>query len=520
METSTRTTPMKRRLSLLATQCWQNITKRESDIDRSMPSLPKLDNAPSTSPRSSISAPNDATAESGTASSPISQLDDSLFEPIAFVITPPKKRAKNDNAMAAAVAANISVTSLNYCGDLNPMSSLQYQNNYNNYNNYQYYGGQYHAPGMDVPQTSIHGQAATDFFVHYGMTNTRPQHGYTLSATSSFDGVIPSNAAVAAAPCARATAVTPVTTNKRPSITNADTSILLDDFEPLFPDPSENDDNTDRCPDLCASSSSLGSSSSSLHDGGNIIISTSDLFKENNYAKAEVVEVMSGFEPSDLSKQSVVDRLKKQTNKNNAISVPATTTKSKSPETSRPSSGSVSKEAESRFKPFHEEKWNFHFNELLTFKKENGHCLVPHTFPAKPHLARWVKRQRRQYKLRLDGNKHSTMTPDRIKILNHIGFVWDSHEVIWNERFSQLVAYKKEAGHCRVPSYCKDCPQLASWVKCQRRQYKLFWEQGKGSSMTEDRIKLLNSIGFIWEVHPGRKKKEDNQRLTDVLLEE
>lgn len=168
-----------------------------------------------------------------------------------------------------------------------------------------------------------------------------------------------------------------------------------------------------------------------------------------------------------------------------------------------------------RFKPFHEEKWNVHLEQLRDFKKTHGHCLVPHTFPENQHLARWVKRQRRQYKLMLAGHISSTMTQERVNILNMEGFIWDSHDIIWRERFNQLLEYKNLHGHTRVPSYCKENPRLASWVKCQRRQHKLFWE-GKRSSMSAERTQLLNDVGFTWEVK-NKKAGDDYDKLVQVL---
>ncbi len=176
---------------------------------------------------------------------------------------------------------------------------------------------------------------------------------------------------------------------------------------------------------------------------------------------------------------------------------------------------SSGKKESKRFKPFHEEKWNEHLDQLRAFKNKFGHCLVPHTFPENQNLARWVKRQRRQYKLMLTGNKCSTMTQERVDILNDEGFIWDSHDIVWRERYNQLVDYKAKHGHTRVPSYCQENPQLASWVKCQRRQYKLFWE-GKRSSMSAERTQLLENIGFTWEVKRQRSSS-DYQKLAQVL---
>mmetsp|Transcript_16763 Transcript_16763/g.31759 ORF Transcript_16763/g.31759 Transcript_16763/m.31759 type:complete len:583 (+) Transcript_16763:365-2113(+) len=185
----------------------------------------------------------------------------------------------------------------------------------------------------------------------------------------------------------------------------------------------------------------------------------------------------------------------------------------------RDASSNISKGEQGRFRGFHEKKWNDHLMELREFKKQHGHCLVPHTFPENQSLARWVKRQRRQYKLLQDGDTSSTMTQDRVELLNREGFVWDSHEAVWRERYEQLVRYKEQHGHCRVPSYSKEYPQLATWVKCQRRQYKLFWE-GKRSSMSVERNQLLEEIGFVWEVRSEKKfsSKEDSLKTLSEIL--
>ena len=39
-------------------------------------------------------------------------------------------------------------------------------------------------------------------------------------------------------------------------------------------------------------------------------------------------------------------------------------------------------------------------------------------------------------------------------------------------------------------------------VKCQRRQYKLYWE-GKPSGMNPGRIAELDRVGFCWEIRPN-----------------
>jgi Helicase associated domain len=170
-----------------------------------------------------------------------------------------------------------------------------------------------------------------------------------------------------------------------------------------------------------------------------------------------------------------------------------------------------------RFKPFHEEKWSLRYKELLDFFKQHGHAAVPHTYPANPQLARWVKRQRRQYKLRRE-NRQSTMTTERLDLLTSVGFIWDSHDVNWREKLDSLAVFRKEHAHCNVPSNYRD-KKLATWVKCQRRQYKLYWD-GKPSAMSPDRILELEKVGFEWEIRSTVPRNNSNNAAASAPVKQ
>ena len=151
-----------------------------------------------------------------------------------------------------------------------------------------------------------------------------------------------------------------------------------------------------------------------------------------------------------------------------------------------------------RFRSYQAEQWSDRFDELVEFRKLRGHCNVPHKFPENPLLAVWAKRQRYQYTLKCRG-EHSTLTNERQTELEKLGFIWDSHRAAWEERFTELLRYLSQEGHVNVPANHPANPSLAIWVKCQRRQYKLFC-QGEQSNMTQERIAKLESIGFIWNL--------------------
>jgi hypothetical protein len=152
----------------------------------------------------------------------------------------------------------------------------------------------------------------------------------------------------------------------------------------------------------------------------------------------------------------------------------------------------------SRFHRYHDGRWKYHFNELVAFKAEHDHCRVPHHHKPNPALSHWVKRQRYQHKRKREG-KFTSISESRIQKLEDIGFVWDAQELLWQTRFDELKVYTLEHGHCNVPHNYDLNTKLPTWIKCQRRQYKLL-EQGKTSNMTQERIDMLLQLGFKWGV--------------------
>ena len=72
-------------------------------------------------------------------------------------------------------------------------------------------------------------------------------------------------------------------------------------------------------------------------------------------------------------------------------------------------------------------------------------------------------------------------------------------ERAWNDRYDELDVYKNKHGNCLVPTVYPKNQALGTWVANQRAQYRLRRE-GKQTPLTEDRIKLLDEVGFVWSV--------------------
>ena len=131
------------------------------------------------------------------------------------------------------------------------------------------------------------------------------------------------------------------------------------------------------------------------------------------------------------------------------------------------------------------QRWERRFQEIVEYKSKKGHCDVPNTYRRNSQLARWVNKQRNRYK----SNK---LLDDRFRRLQQIGFHFEGsklHEQNWNQRFQQLVQFKKVYGHCNVPQAYDSNPSLGFWVNTQRKTYK-------ANVLSDHHIKRLKAIGF------------------------
>jgi len=124
--------------------------------------------------------------------------------------------------------------------------------------------------------------------------------------------------------------------------------------------------------------------------------------------------------------------------------------------------------------------WKVMYHRLLTYKQKHGTTCVPYDYQADPQLGVWVQNQRTICK-----NK------DQIDLLNNIGFVWKKDKTNdWGLMYERLWTYKKAYGTTHVPESYKADPQLGSWVNDQRN-----------SCRKQDRIDLLNHLGFVWRIN-------------------
>ena len=107
------------------------------------------------------------------------------------------------------------------------------------------------------------------------------------------------------------------------------------------------------------------------------------------------------------------------------------------------------------------------------------------------------------------------MTEDKIKAMNSLDFKWSLREIngSWDNWLKQLKSYKDQYGDVDVPLKYKPNLALGAFVNRQRTEYRKL-KQGLQSSLTANRIKDLNSMGFKWSIRVSRTPWE--QRLNEL----
>ena len=134
-----------------------------------------------------------------------------------------------------------------------------------------------------------------------------------------------------------------------------------------------------------------------------------------------------------------------------------------------------------------DERWEEMFRKLKEFQMEHDHCNVPERYKKHPKLGVWVNRQRM-------AKAEDKLIPERERRLEGLGFVWStSKDERWEEMFRELKEFKKEHGHCNVPSKYEKNPKLGVWVNMQRMAKA-------EEKLIPERERRLEGKGFVWSV--------------------
>jgi Helicase associated domain len=173
--------------------------------------------------------------------------------------------------------------------------------------------------------------------------------------------------------------------------------------------------------------------------------------------------------------------------------------------------------------------WMTMFDRAQKFKEKHGHCWIAMKRETKSddswscstktnnddedyELGCWARSQRVRHAglvgrsgCQAEDNMNSNnddrrLTPERIALLNSIGFIWEYQTMRWWDSYNELLEFQLAMGHTRVPAVYEANQALGSWVRTQRRN-------AAASKLSPERAEALNRIGFEYHLKPGRTRR-------------
>lgn len=144
-----------------------------------------------------------------------------------------------------------------------------------------------------------------------------------------------------------------------------------------------------------------------------------------------------------------------------------------------------------------EGSWDLYIKALKQYKERMGDCDVPNKHVEVVDgvgvtLGRWCVNTRMVKK----GKQRGTLTDERIKRLDEMGFIWDTLMYEWENGLRHFDKYVKEHdGDVLVPGDYIDIDgfHTGNWVSNKRSEFK----NGK---LERNRIFTLEEKGFVWDV--------------------
>lgn len=159
--------------------------------------------------------------------------------------------------------------------------------------------------------------------------------------------------------------------------------------------------------------------------------------------------------------------------------------------------------------------------EIKEYAEKHGHANIPPTYKENPGLGMWVANLRSSYK-RFQKNKQNykglQFTEERLQQLRDVGFDFDLKcGKTFEDRLEELKEYKAKHGDVHVSQKYKGNPSLGSWCANMRTAYRRK-KEGKPTlfKMTDERIKILEDMGFEFSVRPTNQSKSTTVDKADI----
>lgn len=159
-----------------------------------------------------------------------------------------------------------------------------------------------------------------------------------------------------------------------------------------------------------------------------------------------------------------------------------------------------------------EKNWIITFKSMVKYYGDKGNSVIPNTYLVEVNgklisLNQWYKRQLSLYRNNeLTGKRKELM--DIFSSIIKDDNVKNLKDIRWMKYYKVAKKYYEENGDLKVPATYEtivngEVIKLGQWINSQRASYR-----GLRSSISAERIEMLNNIGMLWNLKENKLVKE------------
>lgn len=146
---------------------------------------------------------------------------------------------------------------------------------------------------------------------------------------------------------------------------------------------------------------------------------------------------------------------------------------------------------------YRDHAWERNFAAAKDYYETYGNLAVTASYVTESglHLGNWIAGLR---SARKNAAWRRYLTPERIKLLDEIGMIWDVPDHLWQQYYAACTVYYKEHGNLDIPLpyVTADGIRLGKWIHNIRSVRKT---ANRSYTLSSEQIKALDELDMLWD---------------------
>ena len=150
-----------------------------------------------------------------------------------------------------------------------------------------------------------------------------------------------------------------------------------------------------------------------------------------------------------------------------------------------------------RWESINDVSWERHYAACRAYRDEFGDLNIAGDYVTNDGLplGKWIISVR---KYRKNGIKSNYFTPERERMLDELGMIWDSPDYLWNRNYDAAKSYYDRHGNLDAPrGHMENGVKLYNWLSDLRKLYH--GGSGRRGTLTDEQIAQMEALGMRWE---------------------